>query len=88
MPAQISTILYVSKYKEKMSSEYIIGNATGYTRAEEGDNGAQTFNITIFYPIDDTKPCYTPKIEEGQVLSIANSKFSKGENNELNVSCF
>jgi hypothetical protein len=87
MPAQISTILYISEYKEKASSGFFIGNAMGYTRLEEGDR-VQIFNITIFYPIDETKPCYVPKIEEGQVLSIANSKFSKGDDNELNVSYF
>jgi len=46
----------------------------------------QMFNITAFYPIDDLKPCYLPKIKEGQVLSIANSKFTKRDNNELDIS--
>lgn len=87
MPAQISTILYISEYKEKASSGFFIGNAVAYTRLDEGDR-VQTFNITVFYPIDETQPCYLPKIEEGQVLSIANSKFSKGNNNELDVSYF
>jgi hypothetical protein len=45
----------------------------------------QKFNITAFYPIDDSKPCYLPKLKEGQILSISNSKISKGLNNELDV---
>jgi hypothetical protein len=87
MPAQISTVLYISEYKEKTSSGFFIGNATGYTRLQDDDK-VQIFNITIFYPMDETKPRYVPKIKEGQVLSIANSKFSKGNNNELDVSYF
>lgn len=86
MPAQMSTILYISEYKEKMSSGYYVGNATGYTRLEEHGDRVQVFNITVFYPIDDSKPSYVPKIEEGQVLSISNSKFTKGTNNEIDVS--
>jgi hypothetical protein len=31
MPAQLSTILYISEYKE-MSGEFFIGMATGYTK--------------------------------------------------------
>jgi hypothetical protein len=85
MPAQLSTILYISDYQKRISSGFIIGSATGYTRLElEGDR-MQKFNITVFYPIDESKPCYIPKIKEGQVLSIANSKFTKGANNELDV---
>jgi hypothetical protein len=85
MPTQISTILYISEYKEKTSSGFFIGNAVGHTRFEKGDK-IQTFNITVFYPIDESKPCYVPKISEGQVLSISNSKFTKGNNDELDVS--
>ena len=78
MPAQLSTILYVSNYQEKISSGYIVGNTTGYTRLEGGDK-MQKLNITAFYPIDESKPwCYLPKIKKGQVLSIGNSKFTKG----------
>ncbi|GET58521.1 hypothetical protein GLOIN_2v1791191 [Rhizophagus irregularis DAOM 181602=DAOM 197198] len=58
MPAQLSTILYISEYKE-MPGEFFIGMATGYTRFEE-------------------KPFYVSKLEEGQVLSITNSKFGIG----------
>ena len=86
MPAQLSKILYISDYKEKTSAEFFIGTALGYTRLEEEGDAAQTFNITVFYPVDETKPCYLPKLSEGQVLSVANSKFSKGSNNELDVS--
>ncbi|PKK56217.1 hypothetical protein RhiirC2_800500 [Rhizophagus irregularis] len=86
MPAQLSTVLYISNYQEKISSGFIIGNATGYTRLDEtnGDK-MQKFNIVAFYPIDDSKPCYIPKIQEGQVLSVANSKFSIGANNEIDL---
>lgn len=86
MPAQLSTILYISNYKEKTSTEFFVGTALGYTRLEEEGDAVQTFNITVFYPVDEIKPCYLPKLCEGQVLSIANSKFSKGSNNELDVS--
>ena len=86
MPIQISTILYISEYKEKISSEYLIVSATGYTRIEEDSDHVQKFNITAFYPNDSSKPCYLPKIKEGQVLSISNSKISKGLNGEFDVS--
>ncbi len=86
MPAQLSTIMYISDYKEKSSSDFFIGTALGYTRIEENGDAVQTFNITVFYPTDETKPCYMPKLEPGQVLSIANSKFSIAANNELDVS--
>ena len=85
MPAQISTILYISGYKEKVSGAYFVGNATGHTRIDNGEN-VQIFNITVFYPMDESKPCYLPKIKDGQVLSISNSKFSQSNNNELDVS--
>ncbi|PKY31483.1 hypothetical protein RhiirB3_449108, partial [Rhizophagus irregularis] len=42
-------------------------------------------NITAFYPTDDSKPCYLPKLVEGQVLSVSNSKFAKGVNGELDL---
>ncbi|PKC09389.1 hypothetical protein RhiirA5_375500 [Rhizophagus irregularis] len=33
------------------------------------------------------KPCYVPKLEEGQVLSIANSKFAIGPvDNQIDIS--
>ncbi|PKK56650.1 hypothetical protein RhiirC2_764286 [Rhizophagus irregularis] len=52
MPVQLSTILYISEYREKTS---------------------------VVYPLSkENKPCYVPKLEEGQVLSIANSKFAIG----------
>lgn len=87
MPAQLSTVLYISDYKEKTSSDFFIGTALGYTRLEEDGEAVQTFNITVFYPVDEEKPCYLPKLKEGQVLSIANSKFCKGNsNNDLDVS--
>ena len=84
MPAQLSTVLYVSQYNEKISSSFIIGNATAYTRLA-GDE-VQTFNVTAFYPLDETNPCYLPKIKEGQVLSVANSKFTKNNDNSFDVS--
>lgn len=86
MPAQLSTILYLSEYREKTSSGYFIVNAVGYTRLEEEGDGVQKYNITAFYPIDDSKPCYLPQMMEGQVLSISNAKFNKGVNGELDVS--
>jgi hypothetical protein len=86
MPAQLSTVLYISEYKEKTSSGFFVVNATGYTRLEEEGDRVQKFNIVAFYPIDETKPCYLPKLSEGQILSISNSKFTKGENGELDVS--
>jgi len=86
MPAQLSTILYVSEYKEKTSSGYIIVNCIGYTRLEEEGDRVQKYNMTAFYPIDESKPCYLPQMMEGQVLSISNTKFNKGVNGELEVS--
>ena len=43
--------------------------------------------MTVFYPIDESKPCYVPKLKEGQVLSIGNSKFTKStiNNGEIDV---
>jgi hypothetical protein len=86
MPFLLSTILYISEYKEKTSSGYFIGNAVGYTRPEEDGDRLQKFNITVFYPIDESSPCYIPKLKEGQILSVSNSKFSKGPNGEIDVS--
>ena len=85
MPIQLSTILYISEYKEKSLSGYNVGNATGYTRFDKGDK-VQKFNITAFYPMDKSKPCYIPELEEEQVLSVSNSKFSKNKSGELDVS--
>ena len=86
MPVQVSTILYISEYKEKTSASFFVANAVGYTRLEEDGDKVQKFNIVAFYPIDDSKPCYLPKLIEGQVLSISNAKFNKGINGELDVS--
>jgi hypothetical protein len=85
MPFHLSTILYISEYKEKTTNGYIVGNAIAYTRLEEESDLIQKFNITAFYPIDDSKPCYLPKIKEGQILSVSNSKFSKGQNGDIDV---
>lgn len=85
MPFHLSTILYISEYKEKTTNGYIVGNAIAYTRLEEESDLIQKFNITVFYPIDNSKPCYLPKIKEGQILSVSNSKFSKGQNGEIDV---
>jgi hypothetical protein len=87
MPIQISTVLYVAEYNEKPSSGYLVANAIGYTRLGENTEQVQRYNITAFYPVDDSKPCYLPpKLEEGQILSISNSKISQGSNGELDVS--
>ena len=86
MPAQLSTIMYISEYKEKSSGEFFIGTVMGHTRIDENSDAVQTFNITVFYPLDQEKPCYVPKLEEGQVLSIANSKFARGPDNQIDVS--
>lgn len=86
MPIQLSTILYISDYKEKTSGEFFIGTAIGYTRLEEDSDAVQKFNITIFYPLDPEKPCYVPRLKQGQVLSVANSKFTNGSNNQIDVS--
>lgn len=85
MPVQLSTILYISECKEKTTSEYFITNATGYTHLEESEDKVQKFNITAFYPMDQSKPSYLPKLKEGQILSVSNSKFNKAENGELDV---
>ena len=86
MPAQLFTVLYIYEYREKTSNEFFIGMATGYTRLEENSDAMQMFNITVFYPLDEEKPCYVPKLKEGQVLSIANSKFNIGSTgNQIDV---
>ncbi|CAB4426929.1 unnamed protein product [Rhizophagus irregularis] len=84
MPAQLSTILYISNYKESTAPNFFIGSATGITRLNENDS-IQTFNITIFYPIDPSIPCYIPKLTNSQVLSVNNCKFSLGNNNEIDL---
>ena len=53
IPAQLSTILYISNYKESTSSNFFIGSATGITRLDKNDS-IQTFNLTVFYPIDSS----------------------------------
>ena len=82
MPAQLSTIMYVAEYKEKTSSEYFVGTAVRYTWLNNESDACQMFNITVFYP------CYVPKLKEGQILSIANSKFAIASDNELDVSLY
>jgi hypothetical protein len=86
MPIQVSTILYIAECKEKQSSGYLVANAIGYTRLGENTDQAQKYNITAFYPTEDSKPCYLPRLKEGQILSISNSKISQGSNGELDVS--
>ena len=85
MPIQLSTILYISEYREKSLSGYNVSNTTSYTRFDKRDK-VQKFNITTFYPMDKLKPCYIPELEEEQVLSVSNSKFSKNKSGELDVS--
>ena len=55
MPAQLSTTLYISNYKESTSSNFFIGFATGITRLDENDS-IQIFNLTVFYPINSSIP--------------------------------
>jgi hypothetical protein len=85
MPAQLSAIIYISEYREKTSGEYFIGLGTAHARLEDSSDAMQTFNITVFYPLDEENPCYVPKLEEGLILSIANSKFNIGINNKIDV---
>src|SRR5215216_1360435 len=80
MPAQLSTILYISEYKEKISSGYFVGITIGYTRLDKNDS-TQVFNITVFYPIEESKPSYVPKLKEGFIVFVGNSKFTKSLNN-------
>lgn len=87
MPSQLSTIMYISDYQEKTSNNFFIGTAIGHTRLEEDSDAVQTFNITVFYPLDG-RPTYVPKIKEGQVLSVSNSKFTKGDNNRIDVTLY
>ena len=81
MPIQVSTILYLSEYKEKISSRYSIGKGVG----EEDIDQTQKFNITAFYPNNDSEPCYLPKkkikLNKEQILSVSNSKISFKKNN-------
>lgn len=86
MPSQLFTILYISECREKTSSGFVVVNAIGYTRLEDNSDKFQKLNITAFYPTDNSKPCYLPRLIEGQVLSVSNSKFAKGSNGELDVS--
>ncbi|PKB98932.1 hypothetical protein RhiirA5_366725, partial [Rhizophagus irregularis] len=68
-------------------SKFFIGYATGITgitKLNENDS-IQAFNITIFYPIDPSTPCYIPKLTNSQVLSVNNCKFSLGNNNEIDL---
>ncbi|CAB4446691.1 unnamed protein product [Rhizophagus irregularis] len=82
MPTQLSTILYISNYKESTAPNLFIGSTTCITRLNENDL-IQTFNMTIFYPINPSTPCYIPKLTNGQVLSVNNCKFSLENNNEI-----
>lgn len=85
MPAQLSTVLYISDYIEKTSGEFFVGTAIGHTRLDEDGDDVQIFNITVFYPFDEDKACYVPRLESNQVLSIANSKFCRGQENKIDV---
>lgn len=85
MPAQLSTILYVSDYKEKTSEQFFVGTAIGQTRLEEEGEAVQTFNITVFYPLKENKPCYVPRLQASQIISVANSKFSSGPDNTIDL---
>jgi hypothetical protein len=87
MPAQLSTVLYISQYTETVSQNYFVGSAVGVTRLDD-KNSIQLFNITVFYPTDQAVPCYVPKLSPGQVLSINNCKFSKGDDNKIDVIIF
>lgn len=87
MPAQLSTILYISNYKESTALNFFIRSATDITRLNENVS-IQTFNMTIFYPINPSTPNYIPKLTNGQVLSINNYKFSLENNNEIDVKYF
>ena len=86
MPAQLSTILYVSDYKEKTSGQFFVGTAIGQTRLEEEEDAIQTFNLTIFYPLEEDKLCYVPRLQASQVISVVNSKFSSGADNTIDIS--
>ncbi|RIA79144.1 hypothetical protein C1645_841426 [Glomus cerebriforme] len=55
MPAQLSTIIYVSDYREKTSSGFFIGTAAlACTRLEEESDAVRDFNVIVFYPIDQS----------------------------------
>lgn len=86
MPAHLSTVLYISECKEKISSSFVIINAIGYARLDSNEDNIQKFNITAFYPIDDPKPSYLPELKEGEIISVSNAKFCKGINGDLDVS--
>jgi hypothetical protein len=68
MPAQLSTILYISNYTESSSSNYFIGSAVDLARLDE-NYLVQRFNVTVFYPTNSSIPCHVPKLENDQVLS-------------------
>ena len=84
MPSSLSTIMYISDYTERASSNYFVGTAVGHTRLEEEEDAIQTFNITVFYPIDGSS-CYVPKLKEDQVISVGTSKFTKGTDNRIGI---
>ena len=79
MPVQISTILYISEYKEKTSNCFMIANAIGYTRLD--DNNEDKDQNSILRP-----SIHWMSQKEGQVLLISNYKFAKGANGEIDVS--
>jgi hypothetical protein len=85
--SSLSTILYISDYKESTAPNFFVGSGTAIARLDENDS-IQTFNITTFYPIDPSTPCYIPKLTNNQVISVNNCKFSLGNNNEINVKIF
>jgi hypothetical protein len=84
MPAQLSTILYITNYKESISPNFLIGTANGVTRLNDNDS-VQEFKITVFYPTDSSAPCYVPKIADKQILSVNDCKFSLGKDGEIDV---
>ena len=51
MPAQASTILYISDYTEKVvSGDYFVGTAIGYTRLDDSDKIRAKKKIKIKKP--------------------------------------
>ena len=86
MPVQLSTFLYISHYEEKTSGEFFIGTAIGHARLDENSDTVQMFNVTVFYPLNNEVICHVPRLEVDHVLSVANSKFCRGPENQIDVS--
>src|SRR5688572_12678343 len=76
--------MYISDYKKKTTTSFFIGTAIGHARLDENDL-TQDFSITVFYPMNESKPYYVPKLKEGQVISVINSKFAKSMNNDNEI---